>query len=264
MELLDSQWFLRMIVAGGKTPAAQLLAMFDIAGNWIAAPGIRELFAKAYPANKPALHSCAELKAHLTGIAVKAKAQNPPILASQLVILLQGAIAEELRNPGAGALGEAAKAAQAVIANACHSDQKQRRALRAMGGVTLAAVLVAAVSLHPLARQMLSPAATHVAAQQLPMPVAAMPAVISPDEMEQVLLLQRQIEDGRCPAPELLVLPQGQATAYMNVINARTPENPAADRENMRAFLAWFKQARSTQCYFPPINGHTNVAWTKR
>ncbi|HQR51554.1 MAG TPA: hypothetical protein PKW44_07950 [Methylophilaceae bacterium] len=264
MELLDSQWFLRMVAAGGKTPAERLLAVYAITRTWIAAPGIRELFAKAYPANKAALHSCAGLKTHLTEIATAAKVQNPSILASQLVLLLQGAIAEELRNPGAGALEEAENAARAVIASACNIQKRQRLRMRAMGGLTAASILVAIVSLYPHDGRMFSPAVAATAAPLAPAEVAAVPEGVSPDEMEQVLLLQRQIEDGRCPAPQLLALPQGQVTAYMNAINLRTPENPAADRENMRAFLAWFRQTRSTECYFPPSNGHTTVAWVKR
>lgn len=90
-----------------------------------------------------------------------------------------------------------------------------------------------------------------------------MPVGISPSEMEATLVLHEQIEKGVCPAPQLLVLPPGQMTAYMNVINFRTPENPTADRENIRAFLAWFNKTRSSECYIPPANGHTTVTWTK-
>lgn len=250
----------------GKDPGRQTACRVPRNRTWIAAPGIREILAQACPADHLCLHSCTGLKSYLTEIAASAQARNPPILASQLVILLQGAIAEEMRNPAAGTLDEAANAARAVIARACDSHRKQRRLVRSMGGLTAAAVLVAAASLHPLTRQALNPVAPQPAAmpQHAPALVASMPTGASPDEIAAILALQRSIEEGRCPAPQLLALPQGQVTAYMNAINFRTPDNPAADQANMRAFLAWFRQTRSSECYFPPSNGHTTVAWLRR
>lgn len=264
MELLESQWFLRMVEAGGKTPADKLIAVFNVTRNWISAPGIHEMFVHSYPADRT--HACASLRDYLTDIAAAARAHNPPLLASQLVILLHGAIAEEIRNPATGALDEAATAARAIVARACATPRKQRRLLQAMGGITAIAVLVAAMSLLPLARQAWLPATPPALAlaPQAPLLVAAVPTGASPDELAAVLDLQRSIEDGHCPAPQLLALPQGQVTAYMNAINFRTPDNPAADRANMRAFLAWFRETRSSECYFAPSNGHTTVAWVRR
>lgn len=266
MELLESQWFLRMVESAGKSPIDKLVAVFSVTKNWIAAPGIRDLIARDYPSERPRLHACGELKHHLTGFAASARARHPAILASQLVILLQGAIAEEMRNPGAGALDEAARAARAVIAKACELDRRQRWLNRSLGGLAASAVLAAAASFHPLAHDLLHPAAAPraVALLHAPSPAALLPTGFSPGEMAEILALQRQIEEGHCPAPQLLAMPQGQVTAYMNAVKFRTPDNPAADRENMRAFLAWFRQTRATECYFSPHNGHTAVTWVTR
>lgn len=262
MELFESQWFFRMVDATGRAPADKLLAVFSVTRNWISAPGMRAMFTQTYSTENACLHSCASLKEYLTEIAASARARNPSILASQLVILLQGAIAEEMRNPAAGALDEALSAARAVIDRACAAQQKQRRLLQSMGGVTAAAVLVAAISLHPLSQQALQ--ATAPQAQHAQIMNTALPTNTSPDEIAAILALKRSIDDGRCPAPQLLALPQGQVTAYMNATKFRTPENPVADQQNMRAFLAWFKEARASECYFPPSNGHTTVAWVRR
>lgn len=266
MELFESQWFFRMVDAAGKAPADKLLAVFSVTRNWISAPGMRAMFTQTYSSENACLHSCASLRDYLAEIAASARAQNPSILASQLVILLQGAIAEEMRNPAAGALDEALSAARAVIDRACAAQRKQRRLLQSMGGMTAAAVLVAAISLHPLAQQALQAAAPQPAAQTQHAQIinTALPTNTSPDEIAAILALKRSIDDGRCPAPQLLALPQGQVTAYMNATKFRTPENPAADQQNMRAFLTWFKEARASECYFPPSNGHTTVAWVKR
>ena len=257
MELLESPWFFRMVEQHGKTPAQRLIAVFSVTETWMAAPGIRDRIL-ASQAPSYFLYNCGELKAFLTNIAVSARATNPTSLVNQLVILLQGAIAEEIRNPEARAIGEAGKAAQAIIDKACPS---KRNMLRLSVGGMAAAALIAAVGMHPAVRAQWSIAPTQPMSH-IVLASSAKPAVsYNPDSVEAVLALQEQIAKGVCPAPQLLALPQGQVTAYMNVIHFRTPDDPVADRENIRAFLAWFERTRSSECYQPPSNGHTTVAW---
>lgn len=256
MELLDSPWFFRLVEQQGKTPQQRLLAIFSITETWIAAPGIRERL-QAQTSGFFLYHSGA-FKEFLTEIAVSARARNPVSLVNQLVILLQGAIAEEMRNPGARAIGEAGKAAQAIIADAC--PRKAHMLRLSLGGIA-AAALIAAVGMYPAVRAQWSPPPAQAAHAVL---VSAAPQHVNhfnPDSVDAVLALQEQINKGICPAPQLLALPPGQATAYMNVIQFRTPDDPAADRENLRAFLAWFQRTRSTECYISPTNGHTAVTW---
>lgn len=255
MELLESAWFFKMVEQHGSTPAARLVAVFTVAGQWVSAPGIREMFA----AQAGRLHAAVSLKNWLADTAAAAKADHPGMLASQLTILLQGALAEELRTPGSQALADAAKAAEAVVANACRG--KRRYAARYAIAASLALVSVGAT----LAWHAHSPAPATVMTAEAPVTVAyrvsAQPTGVSPAEMEAVLNLQERIERGICPPPNLLQLPQGQATAYLNAVNFRTPENPEADRRNIRAFLAWFEEARARECYFSPHNGHTQTVW---
>jgi hypothetical protein len=255
MELLESPWFFRMVEQHGKTPAQRLIAIFSVTEAWMCAPGIRErMLASQVPSYF--LYNSTELKAFLTGIAVSARADNPASLVNQLVILLQGAIAEEIRNPEARAIGEAGKAAQAIIDKAC---PRQRTLRLSLGGLA-AAALIAAIGLYPTVRAQWMPAPVQPASH-LVLASTDKPASFNPDSVEAVLALQEQIAKGICPAPQLLALPQGQVTAYMNVIHFRTPDDPIADSRNIRAFLAWFERTRSSECYHSPLNGHTTVAW---
>ncbi|MBU3735479.1 MAG: hypothetical protein FGM62_00735 [Methylobacterium sp.] len=265
MNLLDSAWFQRMVEAAGQRPADQLVAVFSVTKQWISAPGIREQFALAYPPGQPRMHPCTELKRQLTGIATSARARQPAVLASQLAILLQGAIAEEMRTPGSEALDEAANAARAVIRHACGRSGRERRALAIGAALAVAGLMFGLTGPHHW-QDASTPALLTHNRNALPQPsaVASSNLAISPDEMVEFIALQREIGAGHCPAPQLMVLPPGQATAYMNALNARAPEDPAADRANMRAFLAWFKQSLSTECYYPPSNGHTAVTWVRR
>lgn len=258
MQLLDSEWFFRMVEQQGRTPADRLDAVFTVVGQWISAPGIKETFA-----SPQSLQMNSRLKSYLTETAQSAKAENPAMLASQLIILLQGAISEELRQPGVNALQNAASAAQAVIAQACRSSRTQR-SIPWSAVASLAIVMTTAIVWH-LFPNPSKVVLVHTAAAPhgTPYVQAAMtsPMGISPSDIEEVLNLQEQFDRGTCAVPHLLELPPGQMTAYMNAIHFRTPENPEADRKNLRAFLTWYNQNRASECYFPPANGHTLVTW---
>lgn len=255
MDLLESPWFFRMVEQQGRTPRQRLLAVFSVLDAWLAAPEIRAQVRSTHHPDSPLYHS-EVLKDFLTRIATAARAQQPASLANQLLILLQGAIAEDLRNPEAGAIAEAGKAAQAIIEQACAG---QRTAWRwTLGGI--AASVTALVIAYPAVQLPWVPDASTQAVPVLT--VTPLPSY-SPGNIEAVLALQEQIAKGICPAPPLLAMTPGQATAYLNVINYRTPENPVADSKNLRAFLAWFEQTRMSECYQAPVNGHTTVAWVK-
>ncbi len=258
MNPLESDWFFQMVERGGKTPSERLLAIFSVTEQWIGAPGIRETFLQNDPVQDHLLHSCNKLKCFLANLATAARVEKPEILASHLVILLQGAIAEELRNPALHPLAEAALAAKAVI----HSSHARslHSSWRAVGGIAAGLCAVALVwQLQNKHETNFTQNPVLMASNSmLPMPIG-----ISPSQLEATLVLHEQFEKGTCPVPQLVALPTGQMTAYMNVINFRTPDNPTADRENIRAFLAWYKLAQSTGCYMAPVNGHTTVTWTK-
>ncbi len=260
MNPFDSDWFLQIVERSGKAPDRKLVAVFDIAAQWIAAPGIRENLALAYARDGHEMRACPRLQNYLSATAASVGAKNPDILASHLLILLHGAIVEELRDPELHALPEAALAARAVIAQARPRLRRQRLALFSIGGLAAAAV-AAVTGWQTLTIPRQPDVASTVAAA--PGKVVLQPAGISPVDMEAVLTLHEQFTRGVCPAPQLLALPPGQMTAYMNAVNFRTPDNPIADRENLKAFMAWFRKTQSTECYFAPQNGHTTVAWTQ-
>lgn len=258
MQLLDSEWFFRMVEQQGRTPAARLEAVFTVTGQWISAPGIKETFV-----GQQSLPVDSRLKAYLIDTARSAKVDNPAMLAMQLTILLQGAISEELREPGINALQNATSAAQAVIAQTCRPN-RNARSIPWSAVASLAIVMTTAIIWHlypqPAKTPMISASAL---TRHSPYVQAAMtaPAGFNPSEIEEVLNLQEQFDRGICATPHLIALPPGQVTAYMDAIHFRTPENPEADRENLHAFLVWFNQTRASECYFPPANGHTLVTW---
>ncbi|MDR2876069.1 MAG: hypothetical protein LBV44_09115 [Methylobacillus sp.] len=250
MVLLESAWFFRMVEQQGHTPKERLLAVFSVLDSWLAAPGIREQFVGDF-----VLYQNRALADFMTRIATSARARQPENLADQLMILLRGAIAEDLRDPKSGAIGAAGKAAQVIIAETC----APRNTVWHWAAGGMAAAFAAIAVLVPMTRFAPIP---EISAIAVPATVVTQqdPSRDS-DGIEAALALQEKIASGICPAPELVALPPGQATAYMNAINLRAPDDPVADRENLHAFLAWFDQTRATECYPRPSNGHTRVVW---
>jgi hypothetical protein len=106
-------------------------------------------------------------------------------------------------------------------------------------------------------------AAPQVAIYHNIMPVAAVRQV-NPDEVEAVLALHEQILRGECNAPHLAMLPPDQTTAYMNVIESRQPDDPAADEASLRAFMAWYNSIHAIECYPPHTNDHINTVWVRK
>lgn len=263
MQAQDNQWFFRLVERCGTTPAERLVGVFGVVEHLIQAPEFRNRIVSEFPAGLNCLYSSEDLNGFFAEAAEAAGMAEPNALARQLNILLHGAIAEELRNPRSGALRQAAAVAQVVVANS--GPQKAGHSLArnvgwaAVGGAAamLLAVVIGLPALHTAS------VSANVVAQAGRPVQAVVPVGVSPDEIDAALALHEKIERGICRAPHLLVLPPGQVTAYMNAIEARTPEDPVADGRNLRAFLAWYDTIKSTECYDPPMNGHTAVKWSK-
>jgi hypothetical protein len=245
MQLLESEWFFRMVDEQDSTPAGRLVAVFTVAEQWISAPGIREQIIGV-----PSITE--KLKDYLTRTAVSVGVSNPTMLSAQLLMLLQGAIAEELRNPEVHALQYAATAAQVVVARACRANRKKRLVQwSAAASVLVSAMAVLLWQAHtPLTKV---PTLAYIPDETFMRTAMPMPGGVDPSMMAAAFTLQKKVDHGICPAPRLVNLPSSQVTAYMNVISFRTPENPAADRASLEAFLTWYEQALGRECYYPPI-----------
>lgn len=260
MNPLESPWFFRMVEDASARPVDRLLAVFKVTQNWIAAPGIRDSLSQSFASHGYGMHNLLQLREFIARLATSAGAEKPDVLANHLIILLQGAIAEELRNPELHAMAEAANAARAVIEQSRPHLRRRRLALLSLGGIA-ASLLAGFVSWHLLMQApRTAPANTVIIASSKAILV---PTGVSPSDMEAVLNLHEQFTRGVCQSPQLLMLPPGQMTAYTNAINFRTPDDPAADRENLRALMAWFRKTQSADCYYAPKNGHTTASWTK-
>lgn len=252
MELLNSSWLLQMIDDSAKKPAEKLLSIYSCLNTWLMAPGVREPFTKAYSTEVPLAMTCSVLNAHLIKLAIEAKIPNPTVYVSQMFILLQGAIAVEIQNPGSGALLKARDAAEAVLYAVTPKPKAQIKQTLLIGSTVVSAVsLCLFIYMMPINT---NASGVPLAQTVEPPPQIQMPSVISPDLVGRVMALKEHFDAGNCPAPQLLTIPQDQVVAYLNVVNSRGSEDPAMDSLRLRAFLGWYDQYKAWECYFPAEN----------
>ena len=248
-----------MLEKSAKSPKDKLLALFSVLDNWISAPGIREQLGSSLEAAPSILHCCPDLTSYLNGLAKKAGSPSPHTLVSQLLILLQGAIIDELRNPSHESLKAAENAAKAILAAQTRLAWARHWKIAGFSGFSAVTAAVITILLYPHAAPKQS--------YQAPTPytlASNQHDQLSPDTVEKVLALQSRIDSGICPAPQLFTMPQDQVAIYMDIVHFRSLEHPAADSRKLREFLNWYAQSRSWECYYRPVNGHTAVSWVRK
>jgi hypothetical protein len=254
MEALNSSWLLHMIDTSAKKPADRLLSIYSCLNTWMLVPGVREQVSSTFSFEKPLMKTCPVLTAHLIKLGSDAKLTNPTVVVTQLFILLQGAIAEELRSPGTGALLRAQDAAKALVKGSSGNSFLHKKSTTFMLAGTAASIAFIGLlfsNLLPFRVVSNNPTPT-------PNTVAIVNTPkndkMSPDLVVKVLALKENFDSGNCPAPHLLQMPQDQVSAYMDVVNYRSSDNPDLDSERLRSFLNWYDANRAWECYFKALN----------
>jgi len=252
MNLEAGDWFFRLVDKSSSIPSERLLAVFSVTEQLL----FSTKFSDDLTINP---FTFDVLKNYLTSTAISAKATNPADLSGQLIILLIGAIAEELHNPESQALQNAMTAAKVIIDRAC---EPKRNTLKYFSAVACFVICVTTtiywLHLNPISMQ---PTLAYHNDNYHVKETTANEDSINPFIISAIFDLQEKVREGVCPAPHLLDIPQGQMIAYMNVINFRHSDNPVADRENLQAFLTWYNQELSRECYYPRMSGYAKVSW---
>lgn len=112
------------VIGGAKTPRAALVAIFEQLGDWLGHTETRgcllvntvaEIANLNHPAHKLAQAYKFEVRDRMRALARQAGLRHPDVLADQLLILLDGCNATAAIRADIGFLGNAAKAAKALI-----------------------------------------------------------------------------------------------------------------------------------------------------
>lgn len=245
MEFLNSAWLIRMMEQAGPQPSAKMLALYSLLETWLQAPGMRTVACQAHANNPDLLHACPALTAHLLTLATMAKLQHPSVVVNQMMILLQGAIAEELRNPGMGALQAAQSAASAVITQAKPPKMARLNQAIRTSGYAAAGLATVILAMHFWPNN--QPPANHYAQQDAGAELVT--TSIAPDLLLKAFALRKSMEAGTCPTPNFFSMPKEQIPVYLEVAHSRLSDNPNIDNQKLANFLAWYEQQRAWECY---------------
>ena len=111
MDILNSDWLIKMLEKSSQTPHERLLGLFDVLDDWLEAPNIREQVRNEFSATTQAPH----LRDFLTAEAAKAGAAMPEMLANQLYFMAVAATQEKLQANNHAYMRHAKNAANALI-----------------------------------------------------------------------------------------------------------------------------------------------------
>lgn len=238
--MLDSSWLIRMLEKSAATPRGRLLALFDILDDWLAAPHMRQALA----AQSPAQQNSQRLLAYLTAQAQAHGAEHPEALAYQLCLMVMGALQQETRVPGCGAMLQAKQAAAVLVGAQCRPHAKTLRY------ATAVAVLVVAFGLG----LSLSGARTGQAIRTASLPATMVQLTIGPSDVRanpvRVAALYDAIEqmrNGVCQYPQALMLPAEQRSIYLENVVGGEVSTGNRNPEELHQLV------QKVECYYPPV-----------
>jgi AcrR family transcriptional regulator len=120
------RWFHGSVESRASTPAARLMAVFDVLGEWVASADFRgcalqnaaiELADSSHAAHRVVVTGKRAVRAYLMELAREAEVRNGKALGEQLALLFEGAIVTALLE-GSAAPARHARAAAAMLLRA--------------------------------------------------------------------------------------------------------------------------------------------------
>lgn len=241
MDVLDSQWLLRMLSRAGDSPAERLTALFDILQDWLDAPHLREVWQHQAPCgDHPRLLNYLKREATAGGAA------SPDELAHQVLFLAIGALQEELRSPDCGALAYARQAVQLLVDMELGRARGRSTSTRRMAALATLAVSVISGMLVADGTGRL-PGTLPTSTTGLQVSATPLASSISPDQVAALHDSLERIRQGQCMYPQALMLPASQRAIFLeNFIDGWTPGPQPSMRELQEL-------ASKVDCYYPPV-----------
>ncbi|MGZ5578944.1 MAG: TetR family transcriptional regulator C-terminal domain-containing protein, partial [Methylobacter sp.] len=119
-------WFVEQVQSKASEPKQQLLAIFDVIGEWMEIPEFRgcafinaaaEFPLEGNPVHQVSAEFYDRFRSYIGELAGQCGAAEPESLAVQLSLLVEGAIVSEQMKRGSGAAEQARQAAEVLIAS---------------------------------------------------------------------------------------------------------------------------------------------------
>ncbi len=252
MDILNSDWLIKMLEKSSSTPDGRLLSLFDILDDWLDAPNIREQINTQF-SKKSHAHL---LQNYLTTEAAKAGASMPEMLANQLYFMAIAATQEKLQSSNHKSLRHAKSAASALIS----AQTKKEFHIAKSSAYTIAASFLAAfIVAGSLFMFNLNQATLKQAIEQKQVALSRplIQAAIAPSanseltaSPEQTAALMAQLElmrHGNCQLIEAIQLPDDQKGIYLNmVVNGQVSTDPHEQQVAIELI-------KKTRCNYTPM-----------
>jgi hypothetical protein len=252
MDILNSDWLIKMLDKSSQTPHERLLGLFDILEDWLDAPSIREQIGERFSTKTDArlLHD------YLTIEAAKAGAAMPEMLANQLYFMAVAAVQEKLQANNHKSMSHAKNAASALIFAQTKSEFRiAKPSAYAIAASFLAAFIVAGslfmfnlnqatkekqvAHSQPVIKRLAQPATGPI--------LAASELTASPEQTAALIAQIELMRHGSCHFPEALQLPDSLKGVYLDVVvNGQISTDP---REQKLAF----ELIKKIQCNYTPM-----------
>ena len=276
MDILNSNWLIKMLEKSSQTPHGRLLSLFDILEDWLNAPNVAPNVASAIreaisePIYNP--EHAKILQDYLTLEAAKAGVAMPEMLANQLYFMAISAIEACLQtNIHAGAVSDykshdasshstfnhAKSAANALILAQTKKEFYIAKSSAYAIAASFVAILVIAGSLLMLnlyQASKLQQIANLVPALQSPvLKIIVQPAQVasqltaSPDQTAAIMAQLELMRHGNCQLIEAIQLPDSQKGIYLNmVVNGQVSTDPQEQKIAMELI-------KKTRCNYTPL-----------
>ena len=242
MDILNSSWFVSMLKKSGSSPQARLLSLFDILGDWLQAPNMRELVIQQQ--QQTAHQPSSELLDYLTTQARACGVQMPELLAQQLYFMARGTIQEALVADTASTIDHAKEAASALIRAQSEKEPRSRKPYAIAAGVLLLCGLSGLLTVHfwqQSHKQALAVAfnANHLASGGNPL--------ANPANTAEIYATMEQMRKGVCIYPEALLLPEEQKKVYVEMVVDGLIPTTLEDQAIARALI------QKVRCNYTPM-----------
>lgn len=213
MDILNSSWFVSMLKKSGTSPQARLLSLFDILGDWLEAPNMRELVIQQQDTLP---HASTELVDYLTLQARACGVQMPELLAQQLYFMARGALQEALMAENASVIANVKEAASALIRAQSEKEPRQTKPAYAIAaGLLLLSGLSGALLFHFWGSNPAQPLEASMAAMPLASTGSELP---NPANTAEIYAAMEQMRRGVCQFPEALLLPEAHKKVYVELV----------------------------------------------
>jgi hypothetical protein len=233
MNIFSSGWLQRMVDKAGNTPARRIQVLFQILQDWSDVPGFRQQLHDVM-SDKTGQRA---LKAYLLQLVEASKVTHSDLVASQVHMILLGALNEELRQPGSQALEHAGQAAVLLI----NAQLPARKVSYGRMAIAASVMLMAGVLALLYTGQQPEQISMH------PQTIAAISAAPSPESVAALYRMHEKMQAANCSYPQALMMaPEQRAPFLENVVDGNI------GKMQPEALIMVSQLYQKVDCYYPP------------